>query len=77
MRVCRLHGGSSPQAKKAAAKRAAEAKAAAQLDRLGLRREGLTATELLAEVVERAGADLEYAGYGGCGVGGCLCVDFG
>lgn len=59
--VCRLHGGASPQAKKAAARRIAETKAAEQLDRLGLRREGLTPTALLAEVVERAGADLEYA----------------
>ena len=59
--VCKVHGGSAPQVKATAAKRVAQQKAAAALDRLGLRREGLTPTELLAEVVERAGADLEYA----------------
>lgn len=59
-RVCRKHGAASPQAVKAADKRVAEAKAEKELNRLGLRKEGLTATALLQEVVERAGADLEF-----------------
>lgn len=59
--MCRMHGGSAPQVKKQATRRQNEQKAAQQLDRLGLRRDGLTPSALLAEVVERAGADLEYA----------------
>lgn len=59
-RVCKMHGGKNPKAKAAAAKRVAEQQAEKELNRLGLRREGLSATALLQEVVERAGADLEF-----------------
>ena len=58
--TCRAHGGGAKQVREAAEKRDAGARAEKALNRLGLRREGLTATELLTEVVERAGADLDY-----------------
>lgn len=61
-RVCRMHGGSAPQVRRKAAAVVAAQRAQAAVDRLGLRRTGLTAAELLQETVERVGADLEYLG---------------
>lgn len=53
--VCNLHGGKSPQAKKAAARRLATADALAELDRLGVPLDVEPAEAMLAMVAEAAG----------------------
>jgi hypothetical protein len=61
--VCGSHGGRAPAAKAKSQRAKQEVKVAKQLQRidaLGQRREGLSPTQLMQEVVERAGADLEY-----------------
>lgn len=57
---CRMHGGASPNALKAEDRRRKERAIADTVERLGLRREGLTPAQLLQETIERVGADLEY-----------------
>lgn len=63
LNVCSAHGGRSPRAKAKSERAKQEEKVAKQLQRiqgLGQRREGLSPTQLMQEVVERSGADLEY-----------------
>lgn len=55
-KVCATHGGSAKQNRD----KAKRVIAAEKIASLGLRREGLTPEQLVTEVVERAGADLEY-----------------
>jgi len=58
--VCRSHGGGAPQVRNKAQKRAAEDKLGKDLAKLGLRREGVTPSQLLQEVIEYAASDLEF-----------------
>lgn len=63
LEVCEFHGGATKRSKKAAHTRVQKAKLEHYLDKLGLKKQGLTPEQLMQELVERTGADLEYLAF--------------